>query len=121
MLDRGLREAKEGKERNERLLLLLNILPLATPYIPQNCICATLIVWTNMLLDFQKRQYQVKKRHLLNKESVMTRVCVGCGTEVTDKEGRPVEKLYDQVSPYQMNISLDFPTSLRPCWRIPTY
>ena len=28
----------------------------------------------------------------------MTRVCVGCGTEVTDKEGRPVEKLYDQVS-----------------------
>ena len=121
MLDRGLREAKEGKERNERLLLLLNILPLATPHTPQNCICATLIVWTNMLLDFQKRQYQAKKRHLLNKESAMTRVCVGCGTEVTDKEGRPVEKLYDQVSSYQMKIYLDFPTSLRPCWRIPTY
>ena len=38
----------------------------------------------------------------------MTRVCVGCGTEVTDKEGRPVEKLYDQVSSYQMKIYLDF-------------
>ena len=84
-------------------------------------ICVTLIVWTNMLLDFQKRQYQVKKRHFLNKESTMTRVCVSCGTEVTDKEGRPVEKLYDQVSSYQMKIYLDFPTSLRPCWRIPTY
>ena len=28
----------------------------------------------------------------------MTCVCVGCGTEVKDKEGRPVEKLYDQVN-----------------------
>ena len=27
----------------------------------------------------------------------MTCVCVGCGTEVKDKEGKPVEKLYDQV------------------------
>ena len=28
----------------------------------------------------------------------MTCVCVGCGTEVKDKEGKPVEKLYDQVA-----------------------
>jgi len=34
----------------------------------------------------------------------MTRVCVGCGTEVTDKEGRPVEKLYDQALLENTNI-----------------
>ena len=70
---------------------------------------------------FSEKAVPGEKRHFLNKESTMTRVCVGCGTEVTDKEGRPVEKLYDQVSSYQMKIYLDFPTSLRPCWRIPTY
>jgi len=34
----------------------------------------------------------------------MTCVCVGCGTEVKDKEGKPVEKLYDQTLLANTNI-----------------
>ena len=101
MLDRGLREAKEGKGRNETMLLLTfcHFISLQLLVLHKTAYCATLIVWTNNhALGFTEKVIQGEKRHLLNKESAMTRVCVGCGTEVTDKEGRPVEKLYDQVS-----------------------
>ena len=49
----------------------------------------------------------------------MTCVCVGCGTEVKDKEGKPVEKLYDQVA-NQWKTSFN-PFFGRPCWQTQTY
>ena len=49
----------------------------------------------------------------------MTCVCVGCGTEVKDKEGKPVKKLYDQVA-NQWKTSFN-PFFGRPCWQTQTY
>ena len=54
-----------------------------------------------------------------NRYFAMTCVCVGCGTEVKDKEGKPVEKLYDQVA-NQWKTSFN-PIFDRPCWQTRTY